>query len=41
MEGQGGEKEAGMKKGMPYSASNSREQVKIDIVYLVVLSLTG
>ena len=28
MAGQGGEKEAGMKKGMPYSASNSREQVK-------------
>ena len=41
MEGQGGEKEGGMKKGVPYSASNSREQVKIDIVDLVVLTHTG
>ena len=32
MEGQGGEKEGGMKKGMPYSGSNSREQVNTDMV---------
>ena len=41
MAGQGGENEAGMKKGMPYSASNSREQVKVGIVDLVVLTLAG
>ena len=32
MEGQGGEKGAGVKKGMPYSGSNSREQVNTDMV---------
>ena len=34
MEGQGGEKEGGAKKGMPYSGSNSREQVKTDMVLI-------
>ena len=34
MEGQGGEKEEGVKKGMPYSGSNSREQVKTDMVLI-------
>ena len=42
MEGQGGEKEGGMKKGMPYSGSNSREQVKTDMVLIAdILTLSG
>ena len=42
MEGQGGEKEAGVKKGMPYSGSNSREQVKTDMVLIAdILTLSG
>ena len=40
MEGQGGEKEGGMKKGMPYSGSNSREQVKTDMGLIMIADVS-